>query len=225
MWQGLYEATKDHGFTVLAIALDQPDAARPWIEAASPTYPCLIDRDHRVAELYNLVNVPQAIWIDENGRIVRPPEIAGSFDTLRVRDRATNTIPDDVIARRAVVKAAYMDAVRDWALRGAASPNALDAVTVKARIEVFDPTIARAHAHFRLGQALLRDGRPEEAAAQWAEASRLHPYSWAMWRQNASKNATGLAASAEFFERVDALSDRPYYVEADLASVPPQGTR
>ena len=78
MWQSLQESAKDHGFTVLAIALDEPDAARPWIEAAAPTFPCLIDREHRVAELYNLVNVPQAVWIDETGRMVRPPESAGS---------------------------------------------------------------------------------------------------------------------------------------------------
>jgi len=33
VWQALYEATRDHPFTVLAVALDQPEAARPWIEA------------------------------------------------------------------------------------------------------------------------------------------------------------------------------------------------
>src|SRR2546427_117513 len=41
----------------------------PWIDAAKPTYPALIDRDHRLAELYGIVNVPQAVWIDEAGRI------------------------------------------------------------------------------------------------------------------------------------------------------------
>jgi L-ascorbate metabolism protein UlaG (beta-lactamase superfamily) len=56
--------------TVLAVAMDQPDAARPWVEAAKPAYPCLIDRDHLLADLYHLVNVPQAVWIDERGRIV-----------------------------------------------------------------------------------------------------------------------------------------------------------
>ena len=73
MWQALFASLKDHGFTVLAVALDQPEAARPWIAAAAPTYPCLIDRDHHLADLYNLVNVPQALWINEQGRVVRPP--------------------------------------------------------------------------------------------------------------------------------------------------------
>jgi len=84
---------KDHGFTVLAVALDQPETARPWIEAAAATYPCLIDRDHHLADLYNMVNVPQAVWIDEEGRIVRPPETAGSMDAFRAMDRKTFTIP------------------------------------------------------------------------------------------------------------------------------------
>lgn len=222
MWQSLYEAVKDHGFTVLAVALDNPDAARPWIEAASPTYPCLIDRDHRVAELYNLVNVPQAIWIDENGRIVRPPEIAGSLDVLHARDRTTNKLSSELLAQRASAKAAYIDAVRDWAVRGAASPNALDPQTVAARVRVPHATIAEAHARFHLGQALLRGGRTQEAAAQFTEASRLHPYSWTIWRQNARKDPTGLAVSPEFYERVDALGDRPYYPPAQLAGVPPK---
>ena len=225
MWQSLYEAAKDHGFTVLAVALDQPDAARPWIEAALPAYPCLIDRDHYVAELYNLVNVPQAVWIDESGRIVRPPETAGSLDALHARDRATNKLSDEWLAKRARTKAAYIDAVRDWAVRGGASPNALDPEAAKARLSVPNASAAEAHARFRLGQALLRDGRAGEAAAQFAEASRLHPYSWALWRQHAQKDSTGLAVSPEFYERVDALGDRPYYPSAQLAVVPPKEAR
>jgi hypothetical protein len=38
--------------------------------------PCLVDQDHLTAELYNLVNGPQAFWINEAGRMVWPPETA-----------------------------------------------------------------------------------------------------------------------------------------------------
>ena len=79
MWQELYAELGGERFIVLAVAMDsRPDAPRQWIEAASPTYPCLIDRDHRLADLYNMVNVPQAVWIDEAGRVVRPAEAAGA---------------------------------------------------------------------------------------------------------------------------------------------------
>ena len=89
-------------------------AARPWIEAAKPSYPCLIDLDHRVADLYHMVNVPQAVWIDETGHIVRPTESAGAYEGFRAMDRATRKVPDEVAAITSLAKRTYVDAVRDW---------------------------------------------------------------------------------------------------------------
>ena len=216
MWQALHQETRDYRFTILAIALDQPDAARPWIESAAPGYPCLIDRHHLTAELYNLVNVPQAVWIDEAGRMVRPPETAGATDGFRAMDRKTFTMPAGAIKERQRVKTAYLDAVRDWAVRGAASPHALEPKAVKARLTVPDAAIAEAHARFRLGQALRQGGEAAEAADQLAEAARLHPQSWAIWRQAADKDSRGLASGEAFWRRVDALGDRPYYAPVEL---------
>ena len=220
MWQSLFDELKDHAFTVLAVALDHADAARPWIDGAKPAYPCLIDRDHHLADLYNLVNVPQAVWIDESGRIVRPPETAGSTDGFRAMDRKTFAMPDAAVAERNRVKTLYIGAVRDWVLRGAASVNALDEGQAAARIKVPDDAIAEAHARFRLGQHLLREGRTDEAQQQMAEAIRLHPDSWAMWRQTATKTERGLAAGPEFWARVDALGSKPYYPQTDIAEPP-----
>jgi peroxiredoxin len=222
VWRSLQEATKELGLMVLAIALDQPDAARPWIEAASPGYPCLIDRDHLTAELYNLVNVPQAVWIDESGRMVRPPETAGTTDGFRAMDRENFTVPQSAVEERLRVRSVYLDAVRDWASKGAASPYALDAKAVLARLAVPDASIAEAHANFRLGQALLREGRSEQAAVVFAEATRLHPDSWAMWRQTADKDPRGLAVGDAFWRRVDELVDRPYYAPVDLGRSDPE---
>jgi len=210
---------KDHGFTVLAVALDQPETARPWIEAAAATYPCLIDRDHHLADLYNMVNVPQAVWIDEEGRIVRPPETAGSMDAFRAMDRKTFTIPEEVMAERNRVKTQYFDAVRDWVLRGSASVYAMNATRAADKLELPDATIAEAHARFHLGRYLLREGQEAEAQLQMAEASRLHPDSWAMWRQAAAKDARGLASGPEFWKRVDALGSRDYYPPAEIDDI------
>jgi peroxiredoxin len=217
VWQSLYDELKDRNFTVLAVALDHADAARPWIEAAKPAYPCLIDREHHVADLYNLVNVPQAVWIDEHGRIVRPPETAGSTDGFRAMDRKTFTVPDAVIAERNRVKAQYIGAVRDWVLHGAASVNALDEAQAAAKLQAPGDNIAEAHARFKLGQHLLRQGQTDEGRAQIAQAIKLHPDSWAMWRQTADKDPRGLAAGPAFWARVDALGSRPYYPPANIA--------
>lgn len=219
MWQTLYDELKDQGFRVVTVAMDSPEAARPWIEAAKPTYPCLIDRDHHVAELYAMVNVPQAAWIDEAGRFVRPPENAGSSDAFRAMDRATKQMTAAQLAERERMKSTYVAAVRDWVANGASSVHALDAAVTRARVHLPDESVAAAHAHFRLAGHLLRRGKTDEAARQYAQASRLHPASWSIWRQAARKDASGLATSPEFWARVDALGDRPYHLPIAMKGI------
>ena len=53
-----------------------------------------------------------------------------------------------------------------------------------------------------------------------AEASRLHPDSWSMWRQAADKTELGLAGGPDFWERVKALGDKSYYPPPDLPGFP-----
>jgi AhpC/TSA family len=219
VWQSLFADLKDRDFVVVAVAMDVPEAARPWIEAAKPTYPCLIDHNHHVADLYNMVNVPQAVWINEEGRIVRPPENAGSSDTFRRMNRVTKQMTPEQLAEREHIKTTYVAAVRDWVLKGPASEFVFDAASARARLHLPDAAIAEAHAHFRLAEHLLRGGKSDEAVVHFAEASRLHPDSWTIWRQAAKKDATGLASGPEFWARVDALGDRPYYRPIEMKGI------
>jgi hypothetical protein len=216
VWQSLFADLKDRNFVVVAVAMDVPEAAGPWIEVAKPAYPCLIDRNHYVADLYNMVNVPQAVWIDEEGRIVRPPENAGSSDAFRRMNRVTKQMTPGQLAERERTKTNYAAAVRDWVFNGPASEFAFDAGAARARLDLPDAATAEAHTHFRLAQQLLRRGKGDEAVVHFAEASRLHPESWTIWRQAAKKDATGLAAGPEFWARVDVLGERPYHRPIDM---------
>jgi hypothetical protein len=78
------------------------------------------------------------------------------------------------------------------------------------------PDIALAQAHFRLGVWLRRHGNAAEGDAHLGEASRLHPESWNMWRQAADLDEVGKASGEAFWQRVQALGERPYYPPAEL---------
>jgi hypothetical protein len=210
VWQALYEELKDKDFMVVAVAEESRGAehARPWIEQAKSSYWQLVDIEHRLEDLYNLVNVPQAIWIDEQGGIVRPPETAGSTDHFRRMDLRTRTMSPEDQAARLAARQAYLDAVRDWVNTGR---HALPAEQARAAMPRVTPEIAEARAHFRLGVWLCAQGRSAEGDGQMAEASRLHPDSWSMWRQAADLDEVGKASGPEFWRRVQALGDKPYY--------------
>ena len=215
VWQQLFDSLKDEKFMVVAIAEESRGAehARQWIEQAGAQYWCLIDTEHRVADLYGMVNVPQAVWIDEAGRIVRPPENAGSTDHFRLMDRTTRTLAPEHVAARQAARQAYLDAVRQWVLTGR---YALLADAARDRLPRVTPEIALAQAHFRLGVWLRKHGRNAAADAHLTEASRLHPDSWNMWRQAADLDEVGKASGEGFWQRVQALGERAYYPEVDL---------
>jgi hypothetical protein len=215
VWQQLYSELKDKNFMVVAVAEESrgADHARPWIEQAKSDYWQLIDTEHRLEDLYNLVNVPQAIWIDEKGTIVRPPETAGSTDHFRRMDLKTRTMSPEDQAARLAARQAYLDAVRAWVTT---SKYALSAKEARAGLPTVTPEIAEARARFRLGVWLRAHGRAAEGDKQMAEAARLHPESWSMWRQAADLDEVGKASGPDFWKRVQALGDKPYYPPAKL---------
>jgi peroxiredoxin len=218
-WQTLFARLAGRGFMVVSVAEDSggPETTRQWIEEAKAEYWNLIDREHRVAELYGMVNVPQAVWIDEAGRIARPPETAGWTDHFRRMDLKTRTLAPEDQAARLAARDAYLAAVEDWVLTGR---HALDPKEAGRKLPAVSPEIALANAHFRLGVWLSRQGKAAEGARHLSEASRLHPDSWTIWRQAAELAETGKARGPEFWARVQALGDRPYYPPPDLPGFP-----
>jgi hypothetical protein len=209
VWQALQDDLADEAFTVITVSFDTraPEQSRPWIEAVNPTYPCLLDPDHEVADLFNMVNVPNAVWIDEEGRVVRPAETAGTGDEFRSMVEPGGIAPDD-LQRMMQRRQRYVDAIKDWVRNG---------TEVRATTDrTHSPDDALAFAHFRFGTWLAREGRDDESQVQLAEARRLKPESWSFRRQSWELEEVGKAGTQVFWDAVKALGDDDYYPTPDL---------
>jgi hypothetical protein len=172
------------------VALDTggADAARPFIEKAQPTHPSLIDETHVTDELLGFINVPNAVWIDEEGVLVRPshaahhtvsplrdmevPEGLGRIGEMLTEVKKVQTDP-----------VGYVAALRDWVERGAQSEFALSPDEVVARSRPRDANVAEAAAAFELAQHLWREGDREGAVPWFRHAHSLDPGNWTYKRQ------------------------------------------
>lgn len=213
VWQALYRELQGDGFDVITVAFDSAGkaAAGPWIEAAKPTYPCLIDQRHIVAELYDMVNVPSAVWIDERGKIVRPSEPAGTTDAFRAMDRTNFSIPAEPLKELREKRAAYQNAIRDWVKNGSSSRFALSEDEVLRRMRTPADDHVRAAANFRVGEYLVETGQRADAQKYFEEAKRLRPESWNYKRQAWALQDPLKAGGPEFWSAVDALGEGKYY--------------
>jgi len=157
---------------VVTVAMDSRgvNAVRGPIRRAKTTHTSLVDRDHVVAELYNMVNVPQAVWIDESGKIVRPTEVSGFQVSLNLR-KVQRT------RRR------YLDAIRDWVENGPESEHVFSEAEARDHLRPYTAEIALAHANFHLGRYLWERGDRSEGARLLRCAVELHPDSWNFFRQ------------------------------------------
>ena len=198
--------------------------AGAWANAAPPEYPCLIDERHTVSQLYGMVNVPTAVWIDEEGRIVRPPEPAGVNEAFKAIDLATFTMPPDAIERGSQHRNRYLAAVRDWVRRGPESPAALSPDEVQRRMggaRWGDP--ARAAAHLRVAETLYRRKDPDAAQVHFAAAARYWPENWAYQRQArqlADPDTVGeLDAGPAFWRSLGTRGDGAFYPPVELPNI------
>jgi hypothetical protein len=195
VWQELRAELRPQGIEVVTVALDTggADSAGPFIDAAAPEHPSLIDAAHRLDELLGIVNVPMGVWIDEHGMLVRPPEVAHPGRNVLREMMRGRAIPEDVpprvlemLAETAKIRVEperYADALRDWAARGADSRYALSPDAVVKRSRPRPSEHSQAAAHFALGQHLYRSGHAHEARAHFRAAHRLDPDNWTYRRQ------------------------------------------
>ena len=195
MWQELRSELRPQGVEVVTVALDAGgiDAAAHWIDRAKPEHPSLIDACHRLDELLGIVNVPMAVWIDEDGVLVRPPEVAHPGRVgMQASGKGGGPPPDlppllrETLAETSKIRVRpgrYGAALRDWAAKGAASRFALSPDEVIERSRPRPPEVSEAAAHFELGQHLFRAGHLDDARPHFRAAHRLDPANWTYKRQ------------------------------------------
>lgn len=191
MWQALRSELHPLGLEVVTVALDTGgiDAARPWIERAKAEHPSLIDQAHVMDALFGIVNVPSALWIDESGMLVRPPETAfprrPSFLDRAIPPDATALQVEQTTAVQSLRIEAekYVAALRDWIMVGERSRFALSPDEVIRRSRPCPPETAAAAAHFALAQHLYRTAQIGAAIEHFRAAYHLQPDNWTYKRQ------------------------------------------
>ncbi len=177
--------------------------AGPWITAASPTYTALIDEKHIVSKLYNMVNVPTGVWINEEGKIVRPNEVAFVDDRFK-----TFTGLDSE---------PYLAALKDWVEKGGKSPYAMSQEKLRERLSVNDSNFILAAAQFGLGEYLYANGHLPQAIPHFKEAQRLNPKSWNYKRQAYALSDAKRDYGTTFADEVQkAGGSKVYYQAPDL---------
>ncbi len=154
--------------------------------------------------LFGVVNIPNVVWIDERGLIVRPPEpgwpderqwlppnVTGAMQESLGRMGRAKTAPpppDHPQDMMALIgsgqdRQTYAAAIRDWAAKGDASHYVLTPVEVVARSQLRSPDVSAAAAHFELADHLWRAGRRELAITHFRASHRLQPDNWTYKRQ------------------------------------------
>jgi peroxiredoxin len=189
---------------IISISLDNsPDAAREWVDAAAPDYPVLLDANHTVAEQYGLYNVPSVVWIDEDGKVARPPVIAPGDDTWREFTSVDSSV--------------HHDQLREW-VRTGTLPDDESAVSEHMASE--SPRLQQARAERRLGAWLARNGHESTALAHFERALELAPLDFTIVRGTMplrDKDPFGEEFFA-FWEEWEAAGRPGGYTSADRAS-------
>ena len=209
-WETLYQDLKGKNFELVAVAEDTEGEAAcgKYYDQAKATYTTLIDKQHVVSSLYKMVNVPMGVWIDEDGMIVRPAEVAYS------RPVAMLSIKVD--------GARYTEGLKDWTEKGPKSEFALSPEELRKRMSPTDSKLGLAEANFKLAVHLQLAG--DEGSADYFKAAQdLAPDNWNYHRQQWAFQPK--AADGLWLKKFTALKGKPYYAPLDLPPTKDKGEK
>lgn len=148
------------------MALDRSaEDIRPYLERHGVTFPAVVDPEHRVAELFGIINIPTVVWIDESGRIVRPPRIEPGTNVFQ-GITGLDCEP-------------HLAALRRWVRTGETDLSLAD-----VRSGQIPPTAEEqlARAEFALAWYLHQRGDTAAAERHFQRADALAPHDWTMRR-------------------------------------------
>jgi len=144
---------------IITVAVDEDvEAVRPWLQDDLPT---AVDPEHRLSDMFGIVHVPSTVWLDEDGRVVKPPTIAPGDDQF--------------LEFTQVDAGQHHDARRAWA-RGGPVPS----VDPPAD----DEDLRRARAERRLAAWLHRNGHLDLAEKHFRAAVDLAPLDFTIRRSS-----------------------------------------
>jgi hypothetical protein len=180
--------------------------------------------------LFGMTNAPFAIWIDEDGTIVRPAEVAFAPAAAREDGAADeqsafmNQLPERQrrIIQQMVANTGerdrYADAIRDWAANGADSSYVMTETEVIERSRPRPPEFGLAAAHFELAQHLHRTGHERDAIPHFQEAHRLDPTNWSYHREALSlvDPEWGQVYERDMLSEVEAVGPETFYPPLDM---------
>ena len=175
-------------------------SAGKFYDRAKATYTTLLDPHHRVTALYQMVNVPAGVWIDEEGKIIRPPEVAYSkgYKLLGAK------LGDD----------RYAIGLRDWVKNGSKSAYVMSPEKLKKRLALPSVKQRLADAHFRLATHFHLQKDRKSARKHFKKAQDLAPDNWNYHRQDWAFVPSD--AVFKFLKKNAELGDKPYYEPLDL---------
>lgn len=138
------------------------------------------------------------VWIDEQGRVVRPAEPAWTSSRTSTFGGKPLTIEGEP----------YVAALRDWVANGDQSAYVLSDEAFAQRVTPRTPADMEADASFKLGVWFQQAGNAELAAKYFGRAQALNPDDWNYYRQEWS--FTPQDADRKWLERF-LKQQQPYY--------------
>ncbi len=155
VWQEFYGANQQNDIEVLAVAIDfqGADLPRPYVKQAKPTYANAVDAENQLGLHFGFRAVPNAVFVDEAG-IIRYTKFGG-FDIRKPADRQ---LAEEFATAEQV-------------------PTPITEPTAGG----FENDEVRAH--FNSGLAFFKEGKKDQALAEWRKGLTYEPENWIIRKQ------------------------------------------